>query len=102
MGTEGKTTVNSVSTLFLIQGSNNGRLRLCRVGSDFRMYRWLQAENGWTLEHTFARPDMPATLQAGAIANGYQPPPDLHARYDYVRFGAVQNVAGCTGTLLPL
>lgn len=99
VGTEGKTTEDSQSVLTLLPGHHAGRLRICRVGSDFHMYRWLDDETGWTLEHSYARPDLPATLQVGLVANGYQPPPDLHARFDYARFGTVSSQSDCTAEL---
>ena len=99
VGTEGKTTQDSQSILTLTPGANAGRLRICRVGSDYQMYRWLDGETSWTLEHSYSRPDLPATVQVGLIANGYQPPPDLHARFDYARFGTVTSQSDCTAEL---
>jgi hypothetical protein len=97
VGTEGKTTVNSQSVLTLNPGANAGRLRICRVGSDVHMLKWLDDENDWTLEHSFVRDDLPATLQVGMMADGYTNPPDLHARFDWVRFGTVPGgFADCT------
>lgn len=102
VGSEHKTTVDGASTLVLTPGSSSGRLRMCRVGNDFHMLRWLDDETDWTSEATHTRADLPATLQVGMIANGYEPPPDLHARFDYIRFGSVTEVADCTAALSPL
>ena len=99
VGTEGKTTEDSQSILTLTPGDHAGRLRICRLGTDYHMYRWLDDETDWTLEHTYSRPDLPGTLQVGLIANGYQPPPDLHARFDYARFGTVSSQSDCTAEL---
>ncbi len=99
VGSEHKTTVDGISTLVLTPGDSAGRLRMCRLGADFHMLRWLDDENGWTSEATHTRADLPAALQVGMITNGYQPPPDLHARFDYIRFGSATSLADCTAPL---
>ena len=102
LGSEGKTTVNSNSTLYLIAGHHTGRLRVCRIGALVRMYRRWPGENSWTLEHTFTRPDLPATLQAGMIVNAWQAPANLQARFDYVRYGQVQTAGDCVAPINPI
>lgn len=99
VGTEGKTTTNSSSELTLVEGLNSGRLRVCRIGREFHMYRWLDDETDWTLEHTYARPDLPDDLQVGIVGNAYTAPPDLQAQFDYVRFGTATDARSCTAPI---
>jgi hypothetical protein len=105
-GTEGKTTVDSNSVLTLLPGTFRGRLRICRLGAEYRMFKWLEGETDWTLEHTYTRPDLPGTLQVGMVTNAWPPQggPDrnIEARFDYIRVGSVASVADCTATIVPL
>ena len=103
VGSEGKTTVDSNSTLYLLPGANSGRLRMCRVGSTFRILRFLDGESGWTQTNDFNRNDLPETLQVGIMANGWvrlpsepaDDPPNLHAAFDYIRFYPVSLLSEC-------
>jgi hypothetical protein len=105
LGTEGKTTTSSMSVLTLIPGYHSGRLRVCRVGEDMHLLRWLDDESGWTEEFVYPRGDLPATLQVGLITNAWPPgndmPRNLQARFDYVRFGNVTGAADCTADFEP-
>lgn len=101
VGSEGKTTVNSVSTLFVVPGGRRGELALCRLGTTFHLLRRLEGDAGWSETHTFDRPDMPATLDVGLITNAWESAPDLHATVDYVRFGVPATLADCTAALPP-
>ena len=85
VGSETKTTVNSSSSLFLDQGNNSGELILCRVGDDFRSYKFLDGEAGWTLLDVFSRPDLPSSLQVGMIVNAFSAPADIRAEFDFIR-----------------
>lgn len=104
VGTEGKTTVDSTSVLTLTPGQNQGRLRICRVGSDYMMYHRYPGETAWTEDHAFPRADLPATLQVGLIMNAW--PPDMQGvarnvrgEFAEVTFGAVSGVADCTADI---
>lgn len=104
MGTEAKTTVNSVSTLYLHPSVNEGRIRLCRVGDDFRILRRLIDEGSWTETNLITRSDLPTTVQVGMMANGwamnesltaFDDPPNTHATFDYIRFYLPMNAGEC-------
>ena len=99
VGTEGKTTVDSTSQLFLTPGAKSGRLVICRLGSAFSMWRRLDGENTWQETDHFDRPDLPARLQVGIIANGYEGPPDITAEFEYIRFEVPNSVNDCTTDL---
>jgi hypothetical protein len=101
VGTEGKTTVDSVSTLYLNPGARSGRLSLCRLGNTYHMLRWLDDESSWTEVHTFTRADLPDRVQVGMMANGWTPPPDLYATFSWIRFAPAQSMSDCTSELQP-
>lgn len=84
IGSESKSTRDSNSRLTLQAGSNHGRLILCRVGEIFYTYRQMDNETSWTRIGEISRPDLPDTLQAGMVANGFTGP-DLRATFDYIR-----------------
>ncbi|MFK7893995.1 MAG: hypothetical protein AB8B63_24485 [Granulosicoccus sp.] len=96
-GSETKTTRNSSSVLDIIPGSIAGRLILCRIGSTFHTYRWLDNEDRWTPIGSFARADLPSTLQVGMVANAFTGP-DLRAEFDYIRLRTPQQESQCTGS----
>lgn len=105
VGSEGKTTVGSQSTLELVEGAFRGRLRMCRVGGVVIVARMLEGESEWRVLNRFERGDLPESLQVGMVATGWntgeeQPElsrvPDLEARFDYVRFAGVGSEADCT------
>jgi hypothetical protein len=67
------------------------------------MYRRLDGETAWTQDHGYYRPDLPATLQAGVVVNGWQSDSvELRGRFDYVRYASVATVADCTSDHLTL
>jgi len=84
-GTEVKTTTNSRSVLQLHEGRAHATLRLARIGSTIYALRRYPDDDAWTLIRTFARPDLPPTVQVGRMANGWTPHADLTAQYDYAR-----------------
>ncbi len=117
-------TTDSLSTLYLndVAGSlNQGRLRVCRVGSVFRFFHRHPPSTSWTEEVfrstgvvtrvngngprparadnsvlSFDRPDMAATVQVGLYAGNYAPPSmGMRAEFDYFRVGAVSTAADC-------
>ena len=83
-GSESKSTRDSNSRLTLQAGSNHGRLILCRVDTTFYTYRQMDNETSWTRIGEISRPDLPDTLQAGMVANGFTGP-DIRATFDYIR-----------------
>lgn len=105
VASEGKTTVNSESTLELADGANRGRLRICRLGSSFILARQLEGESQFIVTQRYERGDLPAEVQVGMIVNGWnssgqQPDlsrtPDLEATFDYVRFSVPTGEGDCT------
>lgn len=105
VATEGKTTVNSQSTLELVDGPRQGRLRICRVGSTFVLARRMEGEGAFTVMHRYERSDLPEALQVGMVATGWnsaEPQPDLSrtpditGAFDYVRFSKPEGEADCT------
>lgn len=100
VGSEGKTTVNSRSTLCLDEGSHRGRLALCRVGPSVRLLRKLEGDATWTEYHAYERPDFPQEMDLGVLANGWARPPDLHAEFESIRITAVTSLAECSAETL--
>jgi hypothetical protein len=92
---ETKTTVDSWSTY---EGpswpSAAGDVRICRVGSTFRM---LVRERGgeWQVTNQFERGDLPDALQVGPIAYNNNPDPDLRVTFDFVDFEAIDTLDEC-------
>jgi hypothetical protein len=70
-------------------------LRLCRVGSSFRLYKRPVGGTMWQEAMVYDRPDMPATLQVGPNAYSLSMP-DLTVDFDEVTFARVSSVADCT------
>lgn len=104
VGSEGKTTVGSQSTLELSEGPPRGQLRICRVGSGIVLARRLEGETAWRVMNRYDRPDLPEDLQVGMVATGWntaeQDPdlgrtPDLEATFDYVRYALPSSEADC-------
>lgn len=100
LATETKTTVESTSVLTLrptmTPTSNAGQLALCRRGNLFHMFKWMDDEADWTLEATYSRPDLPQTLQVGAVVNGWTQA-SLRAQFEYVRIwnGPIPDLPDC-------
>ena len=95
IGSEGKTTVDSRSTLFITDGSHRAELILCRIGGRFIMLRMLEGETSFTETDRFDRADMPTELQVGLVGNGYGSSPNLRAIFDWVRFKTPADEADC-------
>ena len=105
VASEGKTTVNSESTLELIDGPHHGLLRMCRVGAALVLARQLDGETSFSVVHRFDRSDLPTDLQVGLVAGAWNTSaenpdtsrtPDLEATFDYIRFSAIATEADCT------
>lgn len=98
VGTEGKTTDNSSSVLTLLptDGRYEGRLAACRYGATFRMFRHIDGDAGWRLDHTYQRADLPATLDVGLMANVWELPATTHAEFEYVRLTVPTAESDCS------
>lgn len=78
--------------------SGDAELRLCRVGSTVVALKRAIGAGAWEVAETYARPDLPETLQVGANAYAHADPgitPDLTVRFDEVRFAEVSERADC-------
>jgi len=100
---EGKTTVNSDSTLYITEGGFSGRIRLCRLGARIELAR--DTGDGFVTIQVFERPDFPDMMQVGLCAtawngHGGSPnvtiPADLQARWEYARFSPITSPGDCT------
>jgi hypothetical protein len=88
LSVETKSTVEGISNFTGPSWpSGDAELRLCRSGSEFRLFKRTIGSATWELAQTFTRTDLPATLQVGAIAYAFMQP-DLTVRFDAVRFSA--------------
>jgi hypothetical protein len=97
LSVETKTTTNNVSDYIGPSwGSGDAELRICRLGSTFRLYKRMIGAASWTLAITYDRPDLPSTLEVGPNVYAASATPDLVATWDEVRFEGVCDLAGCT------
>lgn len=97
LGSEAKITVNSASTLCLNPASTfSGRVAICRVGTTFSMLRKLDGEATWSQSNTFEHAAVGAAMDVGLVANGWGVPPDISARFDWVRFAVPSGPADCS------
>jgi hypothetical protein len=113
---------SSSSTWFSnkIEGSSNGAaLRICRVGPELRFLLMPAGKTTWTEEALtpstvragvegeipglgangpmrFQRPDLPALLQVGLMANDIGNAATGEARYDHIRFSRIKSFDVCT------
>ncbi|MFO0722506.1 MAG: hypothetical protein U1E65_01905 [Myxococcota bacterium] len=99
LSVESKTTVASVSTY---DGptwpSGDAELRLCRVGSSFKMLKRAVGGGAWVVARTEERPDLPATLAVGPNAYAYLMAggrPDFVASFESVHFAPANSAADC-------
>jgi hypothetical protein len=75
-------------------GSIPWQLRMCRVGDDVILVR--MTGTGWQEWNTYARPDLPATLQVGMTAFSNNASVDLVVEFDEVVFTVPSSSADCT------
>ena len=100
-GSEAKTTVDSSSILYINETSTEnraGKLRICRIGSNFYLYHWLATENKWLPEKSFEvikRKDFQNELHVGPMINAWEGPEETHAEFDYVKFSEVSSHSDC-------
>ncbi len=101
-GREAKTTEGSDSVLSIYDAPaehNSGKLRVCRIGSTFYLYHWMENESGWDAEDAaekFEREDLPKTVDVGMIINASGTPKETRAEFDYIKFTEVASRADCT------
>lgn len=92
---ETKSTTNSVSQYVgPTWPSSDAELRLCRVGSTFRLYKRPISGGAFTLAQTYERPDLPGELQVGANIYSLNAP-DLKVSFDEIVFEKASSEADC-------
>ena len=93
---ETKSTVNDLS---MVDGppwpSGDAELRICRLGSDIKLFIRTIGGADWIPAIEYRRDDFPATLQVGPIAYAYTDDVDLRGSFDYVRFATVESPSDC-------
>ena len=100
-GREAKTTDRSDSVLSIYDAPakhNSGKLRVCRIGSTFYMYHWMENESAWNAEEAaeeFEREDLPQAVDVGMIINASGTPKETRAEFDYIKFSEVGSKADC-------
>jgi len=90
MGTEVKSTTNGTSVWDEPDWpANDADLRICRIDSDFYLYKRVPGTTTWMLSNqtrqaaSVSRPDMPATLQVGMGLN-FSSGSDLDVAFDQI------------------
>ncbi len=95
LAVETKSTTNNVSKYDAPKWSNaQAELRLCRVGSDFNLYKRAVNTTAWTLATTYSRSDLPASLQVGASIYAATVP-DLRVTFENLRIEEVREKGEC-------
>ncbi len=100
---ETKTTTNGATAIYgFTAPAWQGEIRICRVGSTFRMYRRMNGDAGFVeLTPAFNRSDLTGELDVALAANGYTASPNVQCDYDWVRLASVSSLADCTAELQP-
>src|SRR6478609_1695587 len=95
LAVEHKSTTNGKSVYGEVAFSADAEFRLCRVGSTFTIYYRHPGDTSWgPAFEPFERPDLPATVQVGAVAYTGAAAPDFVAIFDSFSFEPLG--AGCT------
>src|ERR1700687_1484844 len=94
---ETKNTTNSSSQYSGVAWpSGDAQLRLCRVDASFQLLKRTSGAPTWALAATFARPDLPATLQVGPNIYSSASTPDVQVSFDEAIFASVGAAADCS------
>ena len=95
LAVEHKSTTNGKSVYGEVAFTPDAEFRMCRVGSTFTIYYRHPGDTTWGPAFApFERPDLPATVQVGAIAYTGASSPDFVAIFD--DFTIEPLGAGCT------
>lgn len=95
LAVEHKSTTNNKSVYGEVAFTPDAEFRMCRQGSTFTIYYRHPGDSTWGPAFApFERPDLPATVQVGAIAYTGASSPDFVAIFDNFSFEPVG--AGCT------
>ena len=94
LAVEHKSTTNGKSVYGEVAFAPDAEFRMCRVGSTFTIYYRAPGATSWGPAFApFERPDLPATVQVGAIAYTGVATPDFVAIFDNFTFEPLG--AGC-------
>jgi hypothetical protein len=93
---EPKNTINSVSQYMRSDWSQRAILRICRVGTTFRMLVREPASSLWAADTEYVRPDLPGSLQVGLSAACTTTPLELAARFEAITFTTPTGPGDCT------
>jgi hypothetical protein len=93
---ETKSTNNGMS-FFMAPAfsSSDAELRLCRIADMFYMYSREVGQTTWIEAMSIARPDIPGTVQLGAMVCANNANPDLRASFDELVFAEAIDQADC-------
>lgn len=96
LSVETKSTVDDVSDFIGPPWpSADAELRICRLGADFHLYQRPLGGADWALARTYARPDLPETLQVGLVVYTSVAPADVSGRFEAVDFAPVRGLDDC-------
>jgi hypothetical protein len=92
-------TKSTVRDLSMVDGppwpSGDAELRICRIGSDLKLFIRGIGESEWNLAIEYERRDFPDRVQVGPIAYAYTDDVDLRASFEFVRFETVESPSDC-------
>lgn len=104
VASEAKYTHNSNSFLTTLDGTNAGRLRICRIGGDIAVARYLDGDAGWIDTEEAFPDDLPDEVQAGMAVTAwnstgndpaFDEDPDMIAIWHYVAFYEIDDMSQC-------
>jgi len=75
--------------------SGDAELRICRLNSEFFLYKREIGATKWDLAIQYDRPDLPKQLQVGPIAYSFTDEFDLRASFEWIRFAPVSTKEDC-------
>jgi|GEM_PF-2097162 len=95
LAVETKSMTNNVSNYDAPKWiSAQAELRLCRVGSDFNLYKRAVNTTGWTLAAAYSRSDLPASLQVG-VSIYAAAAPDLRVTFENLKIEEAREKGEC-------
>jgi hypothetical protein len=96
LSVETKSTTNSESQFAgPAWGDNEGDLRICRVGGNVSLYKRLTSDDPWATATSYARADLPETLEAGIDVYTNDVPDITVTVFDFA-IEPVTSAADCT------
>jgi len=103
LGSEHKSTTDGSSEFRYRSGEMSGRLRICRVGNDITLLRYLSNDDNWTAETynddsagPFDRSDIGDDVKVGIIVNRFgASSTEFTVEVDYIRFAIPGTQSDC-------